>query len=95
MVASQFEDFMILVLISAAVISGIIGEAADAAIVPRNRAERLMAALRQLAALKAVAGRKGDRMTSTTIGWLLIAACDQWAHPRRGKHLDFDGLLFN
>jgi len=33
MLASQFEDFMILVLIAAAVISGVIGEAADAAII--------------------------------------------------------------
>ena len=74
MVASQFEDFMILVLIAAAVVSGVIGEAADAAIilaivvvngaigfVQDYRAERVMAALRQLAALKAVVVREGRR----------------------------------
>jgi Ca2+-transporting ATPase len=70
MLASQFEDFMILVLIAAAVISGVIGEAADAAIIlsivvvngaigfaQDYRAERVMAALRQLAALKALVVR--------------------------------------
>jgi len=74
MVASQFEDFMILVLIAAAIVSGLIGEAADAAIIlaivvvngaigfaQDYRAERVMAALRQLAALKAVVVRDGRR----------------------------------
>ncbi len=74
MIASQFEDFMILVLIAAAVVSGAIGEAADAAIIlaivvvngaigfaQDYRAERVMAALRQLAALKAVVVRDGRR----------------------------------
>ena len=76
MIASQFQDFMILVLVAAAIISGAIGEAADAAIilaivvvngaigfVQDYRAERVMAALRQLAALKAVVVRDGSRHT--------------------------------
>ena len=74
MVVSQFQDFMILVLIAAAFVSGVIGEAGDAviilAIVVLNgaigfvqdyRAESVMAALRQLAALKAVVVRDGRR----------------------------------
>ena len=74
MVVSQFQDFMILVLIAAAFVSGAIGEAGDAliilAIVVLNgaigfvqdyRAESVMAALRQLAALKAVVVRDGRR----------------------------------
>jgi Ca2+-transporting ATPase len=74
MVVSQFQDFMILVLIAAAFVSGAIGEAGDAviilAIVVLNgaigfvqdyRAESVMAALRQLAALKAIVVRDGRR----------------------------------
>ncbi|SAL64060.1 cation transport ATPase [Caballeronia humi] len=76
MVVSQFRDFMIIVLILAAVVSGIIGDATDTlviiAIVLLNgvvgfiqdfRAERAMASLRQLAALKAIVVRAGERQT--------------------------------
>jgi P-type Ca2+ transporter type 2C len=74
MVAAQFKDFMILVLIAAAVVSGLIGDAEDTivilAIVLLNaavgvvqdfRAERAMAALKQLAALRATVVRAGQR----------------------------------
>ena len=76
MFAAQFQDFMILVLIAAAVVSGIIGDAEDTivilAIVVLNaavglvqdyRAERAMAALRRLAAAKAVVVRSGHQHT--------------------------------
>ena len=72
MILEQFSDFMILVLIAAAVISGIVGEPVDTlaiiVIVLLNggigfaqeyRAERAMAALRKLAALSARVRRGG------------------------------------
>lgn len=72
MLLAQFTDFMILVLVAAAVISGIVGEARDAAaivvIVVLNavigfvlefRAERALAALRGLAAPQARVLRAG------------------------------------
>lgn len=72
MLADQFKDFMILVLIGAAIVSGLIGESQDAlvilAIVVLNaliglvedfRAERAIAELKRLAALKAVVLRDG------------------------------------
>ncbi len=76
MVAAQFTDFMILVLIAAAVVSGVVGDVEDTivilAIVLLNaavgfvqdfRAERAMAALKRLAALKATVVRDGYRHT--------------------------------
>jgi P-type Ca2+ transporter type 2C len=76
MVVSQFKDFMIFVLIAAALVSGIVGDAEDTivilAIVLLNaaigisqdfRAERAMAALKRLAAVKAEVVRAGHRQT--------------------------------
>ncbi len=74
MVIAQFSDFMILVLIAAAFVSGIIGDAEDTiiilAVVLLNgligfsqdfRAERAMAALRSLSTLRATVVRDGQR----------------------------------
>ncbi len=74
--AAQFADFMIMVLIAAAVISGIVGEAMDAlailVIILLNaiigftqdyRAERALAALQQLAAPSARVRRDGHLIT--------------------------------
>jgi Ca2+-transporting ATPase len=68
----QFSDFMVLVLVAAAVVSGLIGEPADTAIilvivvlnailgfVQEYRAERAMEALRRMAALQARVLRDG------------------------------------
>ncbi|MFL5253420.1 MAG: cation-translocating P-type ATPase [Rhodopila sp.] len=76
MLLSQFTDFMILLLIAAAVVSGVIGDAADTAIilgivvlngavgfVQEFRAERAMAALKRLAAFDATVVRDGQRRT--------------------------------
>ena len=76
MVVSQFKYFVILVLIAAALVSGIVGDAEDTivilAIVLLNaaigisqdfRAERAMAALKRLAAAKAEVVRAGNRQT--------------------------------
>lgn len=70
----QFADFMILVLIAAAIVSGVIGDVKDTlaivAIVALNavigfvqevRAERAMAALKQMAATSATVLRDGSR----------------------------------
>lgn len=73
---AQFQDFMILVLVAAAIIAALIGEAEDpiviVAIIVINaaigfaqdyRAERTIAALKRLAALKATVVRDGERRT--------------------------------
>lgn len=76
MFLAQFKDFMILVLVAAAVVSGVVGELADTiaivVIVALNavigaaqeyKAEKAMEALRDMAAPDAVVVREGARMT--------------------------------
>ncbi|HEB76879.1 MAG TPA: ATPase, partial [Nitrospirae bacterium] len=73
MFLDQFKDFMILILIAAAVISGVIGETKDTIViivivilnavvgfVQEYRAEKAMAALKKMAALTATVVRDGQ-----------------------------------
>ena len=74
--AAQFADFMIVVLLGAAVISGVVGDLTDALIITaiillnavlgffqEYRAERAMAALKAMAALSAAVIRDGHPST--------------------------------
>jgi len=78
MFLDQFKDFMILILIAAAVISGIIGDLSDTVaiavivvliavigFIQEYRAEKAMATLKKMAAPYAVVIRGGDHATVT------------------------------
>jgi Ca2+-transporting ATPase len=80
MILDQFKDFMILLLIGAAVVSGVIGEPQDTiailvivllnaviGFVQEIRAERAMEALRKLAAPNAVVRREGQAVEIPTV----------------------------
>lgn len=73
MIADQFKDFLILLLLGAAIISGLLGETADTiailvivalnaiiGVVQEYRAERAMEALREMAGETATVRRAGD-----------------------------------
>jgi Ca2+-transporting ATPase len=81
MLICQFKDFMIVALLAAALVSGLIGEAADALVIisivllnatvgfiQDYRAERVMASLAQLARLQATVIREGECQTAPASG---------------------------
>ncbi|MFM0514468.1 cation-translocating P-type ATPase [Paraburkholderia sp. RL17-373-BIF-A] len=81
MLICQFKDFMIIALLAAALVSGLIGEAADALVIVSivllnatvgfiqdYRAERVMASLAQLARLQATVVRAGECQTVPASG---------------------------
>ena len=78
MFLDQFKDFMILILIAAAVVSGVIGEPSDTlaivvivvlnaiiGFIQEYRAEKAMAALKKMAAPNAIALRNGVPVQSS------------------------------
>ncbi len=81
MFLDQFTDFMILILIAAAVVAGVVGDVKDTlaivvivllnaviGFVQEFRAERAMMALKQMAAASALVVRGGERLTVPAMG---------------------------
>ena len=88
MLLDQFADFMILVLLAAAVVSGIVGDVKDTlaivvivvlnaviGFVQEFRAERAMAAMKQMAAGNARVVRGGETVTVPATSWSPATSC--------------------